>query len=304
VDRNTPLCAAVALLASVAGPAFATASLRATASAAASAHNVFEQTTGSPIVGPDSLQVALEAEAAFLAVNPTPPPDDWEMSARVSGVAESRYGALAGSAEADAWSTPGNDFYLAGGDVALNAGYTDTARVVSDTLADGTPVTVSFSMTLDAVAFHFTDAPGPVVSDKIGAAARHELEVRLLDAPTQLPARGALLVNSRGESTTSRLVTVDTAIGHRLEILSDLFLGAGADPDHQFTFGTTASAEVRAGQTAELFYEPSGDVRLETESGHDYAAPEPGRATLLALAAAALLLRRTSWVLRLRSAAG
>ena len=52
------------------------------------------------------------------------------------------------------------------------------------------------------------------------------------------------------------------------------------------------SADVIADQTAELFYQPSGDVTLVSDSGHDYVAPEPGRGTLLGVSATLLLLRR------------
>jgi hypothetical protein len=205
------------------------------------------------------------------------------------GIGVARYGSLAGRAHAEASSTPANPL-LAGGQLVLDVGYADGVQVLSDTLDPGTPVTLAFLMTLEATAFHFIDGSHPNPPGT-GAAARHELEIRDLDDISVPFGEGALTINSRGMNETLRTVEFDTAVGHRLEIVVDLFVSAGANIDYpQYDF-TQATAEVLAEQTAELFYQPSGDVRLVSESGHDYV-PEPGWGALLSVSAMVLLLRR------------
>jgi hypothetical protein len=239
--------------------------------------------------GPGSLQITLAA-AAGDAVFAEPPPTNFEISAMVDGIGVARYGSLAGRAHAEAHSAPAGP-YLAGGQVSVSPGFTDGAEVRSDTLAPDTPVTLTFRMTLAATAMHSVN-PGSLDSQGTGAAARYDVALSDLDNPLQLPAAGSLVINSRGFEETSRVLELDTAIGHQVELVADLSVNANVRVDYPFLGVSDGTADVFAEQTGELFYDPSGDVRLETESGHDYAAPEPRRAILLVLAAAALLLRR------------
>jgi hypothetical protein len=281
--------AAAALGSGTAASPAAAATLRAIGDSAASAGNQFDGGGSVLMPAPDSLTITETAEATDGLVNPTPPPDSWSAQCLVGGSGVARYGALAGLARAEARSRPANTVLPAGGEVSLNLGFTDGAEVVSDSLDDGTPVTLTFVMTLEATAVHFT-LEGLADPDGTGAAARHEVEVRDLDNLVQAPGEGALVVNSRGASEGLRSFELDTAVGHRIEILADLFVAAGVDASYATTGVSEGTAEVLAGQTAELFHEPSGDVRLVSDSGHDYAAPEPGQPTLLALGAAVLAL--------------
>jgi hypothetical protein len=218
---------------------------------------------------------------------------EFSMEAIFDGIGVARYGSLVGSAHAEASSKPASSF-LAGGEIIVDVGFTDGAEVVSDTLAEGTPVTLTFRMTLDASAMHFTDGKGLNPPDT-GAAARHEVEVRDLDDVTVPFGQGALVVNSIGDNERLRTFEFDTAVGHRIELEAHLILGAGVMVNHPLYAFTEGEADVLAGNTAELFHEPSGGVRLVADSGHDYAAPEPGRGLLLAFAAAAVWLRRSRW---------
>jgi hypothetical protein len=281
--------AMIALVALVGSGAEA-ASLKAVADAAAAAHRDPGQKQMVQTPGPGSLSITAGSAASDAIDNDTPPPDRWEMEAIVDGTAVARYGSLAGRAHAEASSLPANASFLAGGEVSLNVGYVDGAEVLSDTLPDGTPVTLTFLMTLDAAATHFTDPsfPNP---DGTGASARHELVLRDADVIVQPPALGALVINSRGVLETSRVVELDTAVGHRIEIVADLFLGAGVDIEDGVTLYSQGAADVLAENTAELVFQPSGDVTLATDSGHDYAAPEPGRGVLLAVGLATLVWR-------------
>jgi hypothetical protein len=283
--------AAAALSLSLGNSALAVAELKAIATSAAGAHTQSDsdQGLGTPL-DPDTLQVIVASTASDAVVNPNPPPNEWDMECMVGGIGTARYGELAGRAEAAASVLPAEGSFLAGGQVTLNLGFTDGAEVVSNTLPPGTPVTLTFRMTLEATAIHFTD-PHVAYPDGTGAAARLELEIRDLDNIAQLPGTGALVINSRGMVEPSRTVELQTAIGHDIEILTDLFVSAGADIDFDLLGFSQAEAQVIADQTGEIFHEPSGDVRLVSDSGHDYAAPEPGRGLLLAVGAGFLLLR-------------
>lgn len=297
---RTPLLrgtASAALCACLVAPPAAAASLRATSDAAAAAGSDSDSGGTSLMPGPGSLSITAAAAASDAVVNQSPPPVEWDAECLLTGSGVARYGSLAGLAHAEARSKPTNTFLMAGGELVLNLGFTDEAEVVSANLDAGTPVTLTFVMTLEAAATHFT-AEGLANPERTGAAARHEVEVRDLDNLVQLPGEGALVVNSRGESETVRSFELDTAVGHRLEILADLFVAAGVDASYELTGVSEGSADVVADQTAELFYEPSGDVGLLSESGHDYAVPEPGQPTLLALAGAALALRGRRYRLR------
>jgi len=279
--------AAVAVLLCLGPSGVAAASLKAIGGASAGAHSDSDPGSQSLTPGPDSLTLTYGAAASDSVINDSPPPATWEMKALVTGVGTARYGSLAGVAHAEASSLPANSAFLAGGSVSLNLGFTDAAEVVSDTLAADTPVTLTFLMTLEASAVHFADGLVPNPSGT-GASARHEVEVRDLDNVAQPSGEGALVVNSAGVSENSTMFEFDTAVGHRLEIIADLFVSAGADVDYATYQMTQGTSDVVADQTAELFHQPSGDVRLVSESGHDYAVPEPGQALLLLFAALVL----------------
>ena len=106
------------------------------------------------------------------------------------------------------------------------------------------------------------------------------------------PVLGALVINSRDTVEPSTTIQLNTAIGHRVELGAQLFVSAGVDLDFASNGYSQASADVVADQTGELFYQPSGDVRLVSDSGHEYAVPEPGGPALLLAAVPILLWRR------------
>jgi hypothetical protein len=279
------LWGAAAAALSCAVPSVAAAeTLRAIGTAVAGTHSMNDPGSSSLLPGPGSLQVTAGAAASEVAV------DTFFMEAIVDGIGVARYGSLAGRAHAEASSKPGS-LYLAAGQVVLDLGFTDGVEVVSDTLDPGTPVTLTFRMTLDATAIQVTDGTD-LDPAGTGASARLEVEVRDLDDVTVPFGQGALLINSIGNHETLRTFEFDTLVGHRLDLVVDLYVAAGVSVDflaHDFTEGT---ADVLAEETAEFFYDPSGDVRLVSDSGHDYAVPEPGQAWLTLVGALALSYRR------------
>ncbi|HSJ99296.1 MAG TPA: hypothetical protein VLC53_19630, partial [Myxococcota bacterium] len=222
------------------GPVVAAESLKAIGEARAGAHADSDEGQTLLTPGPGSLTITAGAAASDAVSNSIPPPDGWDMQAMVTGIASARYGSLAGRAHAEASSLPLNSSFLAGGQVSLNVGFTDGAEVVSDTLEPGTPVTLTFFMTLEATAVHSIDGQD-LDPDGTGAAARLELEVRDLDDIAQPSGEGALVINSVGTHETVDTFEFDTSVGHRVEIVADLFVAAGVDVDylaHGFSQGT------------------------------------------------------------------
>jgi hypothetical protein len=259
------------------------AALKAIGNAVAGAYRVSDPGSSSLLPGPGSLQVTAGAAASDVA-------EPYAMQVDVEGIGIARYGSLGGRAHAEASSLPASSF-AAGGEVLIDVGFTDAAVVRSDTLAPGTPVTLHFRTTLDATALHFIDPPAGNPPDSTGAAARLEVVIKDLDDVTRPFGQSALLLNSRGDHETLGGIDFDTAIGGRIELVADLFVAAGVQVDHPLYAFTSGTADVLADHTAELAYEPSGDIRLEADSGHEYAVPEPSRALLLATSVLLVLLR-------------
>jgi len=226
------------------------------------------------------------------------------LSGNLLGSGVARYGALAGRARAEASSSPPSPHGV-GGTLVLSLGFLDTAEIVSSTLDPGTPVTLTFLMTLEAAALHV--ANGLFIPTRIGAGTRSDARILDIEAGTGTPGFPAgphTLVNSVGDSITLTTFEFDTAIGHHLEIGVDMLVSARAiiDPFEFAGQASTGTAEVIADNTAHFFYQPSGDVRLVSESGHDYAVsgpgpgpgpspvPAPAPLTLLCVGAASLLV--------------
>jgi hypothetical protein len=248
-------------------------SLSANAVGIALAHDDADHGSTSLTPGPGSLAVTFAAAASDAVINNSPPPDRWEMQATTAGSGTARYGSLTGQANSEASIRPAYSNSVAEARTNLNVGFIDNALVVSNTLPAGTPATLTFVMTLDATAFELVDGTAPPFD--VGAAARIEAEVLDLDDLQRPPITRSLVINSNGTNETFSIFDFDTVVGHRLELDVKLLLGAGV----LFPFGvnrqyTQGMAQVVADQTGEFFYQPSGDVRLVSESGHDYAVPE------------------------------
>ncbi len=259
----------------LASPPAPAAMLTADASANVSAGRNIGGPTKLIMPGPGSLAVTIGA-AASDSIPRDPGPGNHEYTGILTGSGAARYGSLAGRAHAEASSRPAGDFdpFGAGGQVSLQLGFLDTAQVVSTTLTAGTPVTLTFVMTLDGTATHFADGPFPL--GRIGAGVRNEAKIIDLEANTSTPNFSPhTLLNSRGDYIPLTTFQFVTAIGHHLEIDVDLIVAAGAIIDAFPSFGAASQgiADVIADQTARFFYQPSGDVRLVSESGHDYANP-------------------------------
>lgn len=137
-------------------------------------------------------------------------------------------------------------------------------------------------MTLDATAEH--TANGLFVPGTIGAAARSEARILDIESGIGTPRLAPdTVVQSIGERVTVRTFEFTTAIGHHLQLDVGLLISAGVfiEPFRFEGQASAGTAVVIADHTARFFHEPSGDVRLVSESGHDYALSGSTAAGLL-----------------------
>lgn len=289
--RCSPIWSIVSLALILLAPVARGAVLRATAVSNAAAYRVGDADEGilTPLAG--SIGIIVASTASDGLVNASPPPASWEMQGLADGAGAARYGSLTGRAHAEAKSVPANFFALAAGFASLNLGYTDGGVVSSPTLSPGTPVTLHLFMYLNATALHFIDA-NIVVPSGTGAAARHEFRIRDLDAIQQPDGVGALVINSLGDVETFRTIDFPTAIGHHIELTGDLFVAARVLVDYTNYGFTQGRADVSAEHTAVSGYVPTGDVTIVSDSGHDYAVPEPECALPIAWVGLVALARR------------
>jgi hypothetical protein len=202
------------------------------------------------------------------------------------------YGAAHGVLSIETSSTP--DFLLptpvnepnifgndgrAVGQGLLSLQFDDTGEVVSNTLPDGTPVTLEFVFSLDASAILIPGPAGPL----IGASASYAVKATDVEGAGEVTR---LLVGN--EIVT---VELDTAVGNHIDLQGRLDLGANAlagrvQAGEQYVAQRDASID--ASHTATFAIDPPDGVGFDAESGHEYAVPEPGAA--LALVSGALTL--------------
>jgi hypothetical protein len=135
----------------------AAASLRATGVASAGAHRVCELGDQALTPGPDSLRITIGAAAADTVLTKTV---EFTIQADADAIGVARYGSLAGRSPAAASALAASP-YLATAFGSAIVGFDDAGEVVSNTLAPGTPVTLTFRMTLAATAMHVIDGPVP-----------------------------------------------------------------------------------------------------------------------------------------------
>lgn len=284
---------ALLLLVLASSPAFAESILKATAGGSAIAHRDEDLGSSALTPNPGSLGITHGTAASDSFTPAFPPPDQVDVKALSSAAGTARFGALSGASRAEISVTPSFPDTTARANSVIRPGFLDTLVVESDSLAAGDPVTLLFVMTLEASAIHSTNGAAPE-SRFVNAAATLEAKVRDLDNLVAPVAMQFLTIDSHDLALTFRAFEFDTLIGHRIEIDVNLNIGARAEYVSGFSIPpyTQATAHVVADQTGRFFYEPSGDVTLASESGHNYAIPEPSVFAFLLAGAAVLVARR------------
>jgi len=212
-----------------------------------------------------------------------------------SGVAT--YGTLAASLEAQARNQAAfanlNEPSAFG---ILRMSFADGAVVVSNTMPVGTPVMLTFVVSL---ASDFIATGRPADPSHNGASADYTGTV----TDTTTGAKGFAFIGNGVAGTTPPSVTfiLATEVGHALQLSAELDLGVEARALNMDTGGDVlATSSVIANHTAHLIYQQLGDVMLVSDSGHDYRTsasavalvPEPGSLCLAGLGVAAIWLRR------------
>jgi len=161
--------------------------------------------------------------------------------------------------------------------------FDDVATVLSSSLPAGTPVSLSFAGDL-ASSVLLTGLP-----NYNHASVLYEGNVK--DLTTGATAGFTLFNAATGTYPTRQVTTLDTVVGHDLELTGRLSLGG----ELQLVFDeTSASAEIDAAHTAHFHFtpEPAFDVTLLATSGHSYLAPEPSTWALALCAGALAAWRR------------
>jgi hypothetical protein len=163
--------------------------------------------------------------------------------------------------------------------------FDDLGTVESTVLADGTPVTLTFTFALDAVGL-VTRPLGPN-----GAAnAAFTADVSDWLAPSAGPLHQVV------SDATPAVKTFETAVGRQVRLqgglAAEVIAHSGRDPGGIGMFYADVEASLDAEHTATLTLAAPPGVTFVAESGHEYAVPEPGRAALLLAGALGLLAVR------------
>ena len=203
------------------------------------------------------------------------------------------YGSASGSVSVSASSTPDalepapgnqNDPFTnngyARGEGLLTLQFDDTGVVTSNVLAPNTPVQLEFTFLLESVAV----ATGAPIGSLLAADATYF--VRAVD--TAAPGAPVEWILSGNDLVTR---TLDTAVGRTVDIQGKLALNvlalAGREVPGALYYGDLDAA-IDASNTSSFTIATPENVTFVAESGHDYAAPAPSQALLLATGALVL----------------
>ncbi len=218
-----------------------------------------------------------------------------EASLLGSGVAT--YGTLAASLEAQARNQAAfSNLYEPSASGILRMSFADGAIIVSDTLPLGTPVVLTFVVSLASDFIATGRAADPTHN---GATA--EFNGTVTDTTTGSKGVAIIVNGVAGATPPSVTFKLETEVGRALQLTGKLELGVEAralNMDSPDGGDVLATSTVGAAHTAHLIYQAFGDVKLVSDSGHDYttsasaAVPEPGSFCLAGLGVAAIFLGR------------
>jgi len=247
----------------------------------------------------DELDVAMGATASQGASFPDLYEGSFSYQCALLGAGTLGYGAASGALSLQTSSTPESlpptpvnmanppfqNNGRANGEGLLQMQFDDKGVVVSDTLALGTPVTLTFMVSLHSAELEVGRPPDPLLLDASATYAVRATDVDGGDAFFRL------LV---GNETVG--LPLDTFVGNHVDLQGILSLHVVALAGRelgQIPYYPQADASVDAANTASYQLELPAGVGFETESGHDYtAAPEPAQALSLVAGALALAVAR------------
>lgn len=248
---------------------------------------------------PDLLDVTVDATASEGESFPGLYDGSFQHECLLLGVGSLGYGSASGTLSLETSSKPdslagiggntGNTFYNNGnarGSALLELQFDDVGTVVSSTLPNGTPVQLDFTYTLESIAI-LTGAPiGPPLLSGTATYFTYAMD-------TTSGATADWILSGTDQETRPLATQVgrQIALRGRLQLRVDTIAGRQF-PGHPY-YGEV-DASVDASNTSHFTVEVPDGVSFVAESGHDYAAPEPGGALLLAAGALVLAAARRS----------
>jgi hypothetical protein len=247
---------------------------------------------------PDLLDVTVDATATDGDSFPGLYDGSFDYQCLLIGVGSLEYGSASGTLSLAASSTPdflegigankGNTFSNSGradGEALLELQFDDVGTVVSDTLPNGTPVLLEFTYVLESTAVLTGAPPGPL----LGATATYFTYA--MDTTSLATADWIL------SGTDQETRPLATQVGRQIALRGRLQLRVNALAGREVPgalYYPDLDASIDASNTSHFTVEVPDDVSFVAESGHDYAAPEPGGALLLAAGALVLAAARRS----------
>ena len=247
-------------------------------------------------LSPDHYDVTLSATGSLGQSFPGLYAGSFAYECTLLGAGALEYGSASGALTLDASSTPdflegigvnaGNTFPNSGradGEGLLELQFDDTGTVVSNVLPPGTPVQLEFTFVLESTAVVF----GPPLGTLLAASATYFPKAR--DTTSGATAEWIL----SGSQQVTR--TLDTQVGRTIDLQGRLALRVVALAGREVPgamYYAQAQASIDASNSSHFTLQLPADVSFVAESGHDYAAPEPGHALLLATGALVLLASR------------
>jgi len=171
------------------------------------------------------------------------------------------------------------------GEALLELQFDDVGTVVSDTLPNGAPVQLEFTYVLESTAVLTGAPPGPL----LGATATYFTYA--MDTTSGATADWNL------SGTDQETRPLATQVGRQIALRGRLQLRVNALAGREVPgalYYPDLDASIDASNTSHFTVEVPDGVSFVAESGHDYEAPEPGGALLLAAGALVLAAARRS----------
>jgi hypothetical protein len=260
----------------------------------------FQEDAAVTVMTPSADQREVFVEATVTHSSPSIPlyMGNFDYSCLLTGAGTLEYGSASGTLNLEASANPDflppapgnmNDpFYNNGrsdGEALLELQFEDVGTVVSDTLPPETPVQLEFTYVLESTAV-LTGAPlGPL----LGATATYFTYA--MDMTSGATADWILSGTDQETRPLATQVGRQIALRGRLQLRVNALAGRvvpGA------LYYPDLDASIDASNTSHFTVEVPPGVSFLAESGHDYAAPEPGGALLLAAGALVLAAARRS----------
>jgi hypothetical protein len=192
---------------------------------------------------------------------------DVHYEVNILGDGSATFGRLSGEFQAQAENGGPFSTSLARAVGIVRLSFSDTAVVGSPTLAVGTPVTVTFRVDMSGSVFL---TPGARSFPDNGASIG--FEGRVTDPTSGLTTARFSGVDPVFVGPAMQTMTIATQIGRSLELTGKLDVAASVRINDNFTNMPIIRTGAANG-SGRLYFVPTGDLTLVSESGHNYSVP-------------------------------